>query len=138
MATPQSVQQQMQDMAREMKSLGGSIERDMLHLQQSTDVGKWVDRSADYIKHLVSKPRNLWLAGGILGGYLLLSALFGSSRSTRVLKGEGQQIIVQREAEGSLLGSLLRTALQTFVLMVARKLLMDYLQKNQPAKPAAK
>lgn len=131
MASPQSVQQQMKDMAREMQSLGGSIERDMLQLQQATDVGKWVDRSADWIKQLASKPRNLWIAGGIVGGYLLLSALFGSSRD-RVVKSDGAQIIVQRESQGSLLGSLVRTAMQTFILMVARKLLMDYLQKNKP------
>lgn len=90
-----------------------------------------LQRVKRFFTEVLLKRRTLIIIGSAVAVFLIVRALLPGRRRRRAAMQDGSTIVVQQEArQPSFLGSLLRTALKTFLLSYARKVLMQYIDSQ--------
>lgn len=136
----------LQRLERELHATERGLQHDLDQLAASATPSAWLGRNLRqgldqglswarrWGSRLLAEPNYLLVLGGVVAGAVLIGwALTGrDDDDERPATG-----LIVRRARSSFFGRLLSTALQTFVLFYARKLLMEYLNKDAPAKASA-
>lgn len=113
--------------SRNLEDLGAASEKLKVSLGRTTQLARRV----------LTDRRTYFIAGGIVVGYMALRMFMGRNEGRAVSVGPKRAVVVAGR-QRSLLHELLIVAIQTFVLHYARKLLKDYLEKQEASasKPA--
>lgn len=112
------------------------VKQDFDHLKDYLDPKYLWDQTKHFAQTQLTKPSVLLTIGGVVVGIWLISSLFGDDNETKAVKRAAAKgvhtngKVVLRE-QPSFLGSLVRAAMQTFILHYARKLLLKYLEGNE-------
>ncbi len=134
---PTRTQQELGRVERELNATRLGMQRDIDQLKDLASPSAWFDKAKDWARRwtgdLLSNRSHLLIIGGVVAGAVLIGwALSGSDDDERPAGG----VIVRRERP-SFFGRMLWTALQTFLLYYARKVLVEYLSKEPAPAPAA-
>jgi hypothetical protein len=135
MKTYRSMKEELLNTESEMKQYQQGISRDIEKIGEYADVSKLWEKGVAWAKETFSKRQTLLIVGGAVVGFMVVSYLVGGRRR-RVVEvspntGNGGQVVVQREEEPSMLGALINMAVKTFVLALARKLLLEAMKRME-------
>ncbi len=111
-------------------SLEQRIKDDMKSLSDMTDANTLWQKAKDGALRVFSDRRTYYIAGGVVVSYFVLRALLSRGRHA-AHDGDNPNMPVVVRPEPSLLHRVLMTAIQTFVLHYTRKLLVDFLERNE-------
>lgn len=135
MKTYRSMKEELLSTESEMKQYQQGIARDIEKIGQYTDLSKLWERGITWAKENLGKRQTLLIIGGAVVGFMVVNYLVGGRSRRRVVEvgnsNAGGQVIVQREEAPSMLGSLINLAVRTFVLALARKLLVEAMKRME-------
>lgn len=134
--TAPSTREQLRDVEREMNYYRTGMDRDIDQLSDRVSAwvtpSRWLDQGKRWLAQLLSNRTHTLIAGGIVAGIVLVGWMFSGRDDERT----DSLPTTRREGPG-FFGRMLWTALQTFLLFYARKVLTDYLRERPDAAPAA-
>jgi len=128
-----STGEQLRQVEREMNYYRTSMDRDVDTI--TTDLRAWVSpkhwlaQGKRWLAQVLSNQTHTLIVGGIVAGVVLLGWMFSGHDDERT-----DSLPARREGP-SFFGRMVWTALQTFLLFYARKVLTEYLRERPEATP---
>jgi hypothetical protein len=126
-----STQEQLRQVEREMNYYRTSMDREIDQLSDRVSAwitpSRWLAQGKRWLAQLLSSRTNTLIAGGIVAGVVLLGWMFSGRDDERT-----DSLPARREGP-SFFGRMVWTALQTFLLFYARKVLTEYLRERPEA-----
>ena len=117
-----------------MESYQKEIKTDLGTIKDWFDFEKYREPLRKFIQEVVLQRKVLLVLGALSFSFWMVSLLIANRRRKKLL-ASGASVVVN-EQKTSFIGELIRTAIRTFVLYYARKLLLDFL--NQENKRTAR
>lgn len=142
MSRPVPLSEQLRLLRREITDSRSGLEQDVAKWTGLTDWKTWRDRLVKWWNGLTTPIRRLILVSGALAGLWLLGRSLFHRGDPELTEGEGSTpnrpvVIVQNGKSGGAgpLTWVVRQALYTGLLLLARRLLRELLADKEPEKP---
>ncbi|MCS7073341.1 MAG: hypothetical protein NZ108_02630 [Bacteroidia bacterium] len=117
-----------------MESYQKEIKTGLSNLKDWFDWEKYREPLRKFIQEVIMQRKVLLILGALSFSFWVISLLIANRRRKKLL-ASGASIVVN-EQKTSFISELIRTAVRTFILYYARKLLLDFL--NQENKRSAR
>ncbi len=149
MKTYRTMKEELLSTESEIKQYERGIAQDIRTIGENATVGKalgkglssiW-EQGVEYGKSLLQNRKALLIIGGGVAAYFLISGMLGSGRRRVVHttpEGNGGTVVVHDDDEPNFLMQLINVAVKTFVLALARRLLLEFLKEQEKSKAKEK